>query len=109
MLAKKGTSAYQLDIPKTWHAIHPIFNKVLLTPYQKPKYASQKKDIRPEPVTVLGQEEYEVEEILNSKKGKGLRGTLRYLVKWKGYPITEATWEPKANVIHARKAVQDFH
>lgn len=36
----------------------------------------------PEPVEVEGEEEYEVEEILDSKVvGKGLR----YLVKWKGY------------------------
>lgn len=50
--AKKGASAYQLDIPKTWRAIHPVFNEYLLTPYQKPKYGIQRKNPRPEPVIV---------------------------------------------------------
>jgi hypothetical protein len=109
VINKKGASAYQLDIPKTWRAIHPVFNESLLTPYQKPKYAIQRKNTRPEAVTVQGKEEYEVEEILNSKKNRGARATLRYLVKWKGYPITEATWEPKSNVVHAKEAVNNFH
>jgi hypothetical protein len=108
VIAKKGTSAYQLDIPKTWRSIHPVFNEYLLTPYQKPRYSGQKKNTRPEAVVVQGREEYEVEEVLNSKKGKG-RGTLRYLVKWKGYPITEATWEPPGHLTNAKDAIAAFH
>ena len=48
-----------------------------------------------------------MEEIVDSKL---LRGKLHYLVKWKGYPREEWTWEPRAELMkHARKAVEAFH
>ena len=46
-------------------------------------------------MVVDGEEEYEVEAILKHKC-KGAR--YLYLVMWKGYPITEASWEPESHV-----------
>ena len=48
----------------------------------------------PEPPSELveGEEVYEVESILNHRKrGHGYQ----YYVKWKGYPISDASWEPE--------------
>jgi len=42
-----------------------------------------------------GEELYVMEKILG-KKGKGRH--VKYLVKWKGWDISEATWEPMANM-----------
>ena len=48
---------------------------------------------------------YTVERILKrQKKGK----KLFYLVKWEGYPDTQATWEPIKNLRNVRKMVRDF-
>ena len=53
-----------------------------------------------------GHPEYEVEEILSSRKrGRGIQ----YLVKWKGYGEEENTWEPRRNVENAREAIEDFY
>lgn len=32
----------------------------------------------------------------------------KYFVKWKGYPASENTWEPKTNLVHAAQLVAAF-
>jgi hypothetical protein len=60
----------------------------------------------PEPVTVEGEEEYEVDHIRDSK----LFGhTLKYLVRWTGYGEGEDTWEPAKNLEHAQDKVLEFY
>ena len=54
---------------------------------------------------VDGEEEYEVEAILKHK-GKGARRL--YLVMWKVYPITEASWEPEVHLQNAPLILEDF-
>ena len=49
--------------------------------------------------------EYEVEGVLRHK-GKG--PNRRYLVMWRGYPLTEATWEPASSFTHAQEILQDY-
>jgi Chromo (CHRromatin Organisation MOdifier) domain len=49
----------------------------------------------PEPVIVDGFEEYEVEQILTQRRR---RNQTQYLVKWKNYPFSDASWEPLADL-----------
>jgi Chromo (CHRromatin Organisation MOdifier) domain len=49
----------------------------------------------PEAVILEGFEEYVVEKFLAERKH---RTRLQYLVKWKHYPLSDATWEPLNNV-----------
>jgi len=99
-----GPSSYKLKIPKAWKGIHPVFNEVLLQPYKEP-LPSQSKPPPPNPVQIDEQEEYEVESILDSKKVHNLT---QYLVHWKGYGPEDNTWEPKLNLAHAKKAIEDY-
>jgi hypothetical protein len=46
-----------------------------------------------------------VERVL-AQKGRG--ASARYLVLWKGYPYTEATWEPTAGLKGAADALGEF-
>lgn len=63
-------------------------------------------DTRPPPATSSSDgDQYEVESIL-AKRGKGAR--TEYLVRWKGWPTWEATWERQQNVAAAKQAVSDF-
>ena len=48
--------------------------------------------MEPPPELVEGEEVYEVETILNHRKrGRGYQ----YFIKWRGYPISDASWEPE--------------
>jgi hypothetical protein len=54
---------------------------------------------------VKGEEEYEVEEILNARY---FRKRLQYLVKWQGYGNEDNKWV-SANDVHAPEALQAFY
>jgi Chromo (CHRromatin Organisation MOdifier) domain len=83
-----GPVTYQLKLPESWK-IHNVFHATLLRPYIKNKVYGNNYP-RPLPELLEGDEVYEVEMILKHwRRGRGYR----YYVKWKGYPITEATWE----------------
>jgi Chromo (CHRromatin Organisation MOdifier) domain len=52
-----------------------------------------------------GEEVYEVEQILKHRKcGRGYE----YLIRWFGYLITEASWEPKSNLTSAKDILQEY-
>lgn len=93
--------AYRLELPKTMQ-VHPVFHVSLLRPFQESEtFPSRDPHARPPPVTELGPNHYEVERILSMKTtGKGRRQRRLYLVKWKGYPLYESTWEPETSVKH---------
>src|ERR1700761_7319276 len=100
ILEKVGAASYKLKMPGSQY---PVFNEQLLTPYHEPPPHCREK--RPLPEIVEGEEEFEVEEILKSRKrGRGRQ----YLVKWKGYPNSENTWEPARHLTHAKKKLNDF-
>ena len=97
--------AYQLALPPAWH-IHDVFHASLLSPYSEtpthgPNFS------RPPPDLIDGEAEYEVEQIRNHRHF-GRNKTLQYLVKWKGYPESDNTWEPARN-IHAPDILKTYH
>jgi len=59
----------------------------------------------PLPEIVDGEEEWVVEEILDSRM---VNRKLRYLVKWEGFGVQHNSWEPWDNV-HAPELVADFY
>jgi hypothetical protein len=83
-----GPVTFRLKIPTTWR-IHNVFHAILLKPYRETEVYGENFPLPP-PDIVDGEEVYEVETILkHRKRGRGYQ----YLVKWAGYPITEASWE----------------
>ena len=83
--------------------IHPVFHITLLTRFESDPHGH--KPECPLPITTEeGEEEYEVEEVLDSKRIGQKR--VEYFVKWKGYGIGEQTWEPQENLENSKEAVE---
>jgi hypothetical protein len=104
ILDKIGKTSYKLKLPKTMR-VHPVFHVSLL--YGHPMDEFRRRPNPPPPVVTLeGEEEYEVEKILNSRK---VGRQLQYLIHWKGYGPEEDTWQPKADVANTPELVRRFH
>ena len=58
-----------------------VFNESLLTPYKEPEYPSQQQPDKPPPVIINDVEEFEVEEILDSRM---YRRKLQLVLPWLG-------------------------
>src|SRR6266404_4874335 len=84
-----GPVTYQLHLPEQW-SIHPVFHVDLLTPYEETEFHERNFE-QPLPDLIDGEEEYEVERIVNSRCF-GHRHQVQYLVHWKGYPESDDQW-----------------
>jgi hypothetical protein len=102
-------NAYELDLPEQLQ-IHPTINISRLKIYHDGQATFPDRPAphhRPPPAVIDadGNQLWEVDAILASRR----RGrTLQYLVRWKGYPSWEATWENASNVRDAPDALAAF-
>jgi Chromo (CHRromatin Organisation MOdifier) domain len=76
----------------------------LLCPYRENK-VNEENYIRLLPDIEEGEEVYEVEQILKHRK---CGQDYKYLIKWVGYLITKALWEPKLNLTGATDILQEY-
>ena len=106
-----GANAYELDLPPQMQ-IHPVLNISRLKAYHNgvagfPDRRPPHHD-RPPPETVRedGAQIFEVDRLL-AVRGTGRR--LEYLVRWKGYPDWEATWQAARELMTtAAEAIAEF-
>jgi transposase InsO family protein len=85
-----GPVTYRLKLPKTWR-VHDVFHAALLRLYRENEVYGEN-FTKPPPELEGKEEAYEVETILNHRKrGRGYQ----YFIKWRGYPISDASWEPE--------------
>ena len=103
--AKVGHGAYRLTLPPQLRKLHPVFPIVKLTPAEADPLPGRRTAPPPPPTLVDGNEEFEVEEILDSRMRYR---RLEYLVKWTGYDIGHNTWVPHYK-IHAPSIISSFH
>ncbi|OBS16093.1 hypothetical protein FPOA_27763 [Fusarium poae] len=100
--------AYRLELPASMK-IHPVFHTSLLKPAATNPLPGQNVD-PPPPVEAEGVEEWEVEDIVDSRwdrRGRGGPPRLKYTVKWAGY--ADPTEVPAAYVENAAEIVANFH
>ena len=97
-----SANAVELQLPPTVH-IHPVVNVSKLQMYKM--QVEEQRAMKLAPVIVEGEEEFEVEKILNKRK---IWGKERFLVCWKGYMVEADTWEDRGNLKNAGKMVEEF-
>ena len=94
ILEMVGRQAARLDLPPT-SRVHPVISILHLQPFVEDSFG---RICKPPPAdTMDGDPAWEVEYIF----GERVRGRrTEFKVKWVGYPNTEFTWEPEANLRH---------
>src|SRR5258707_719267 len=85
--------------------IHPVVSISSICPYMPDDIAEHPQPLQPGPIIINDQEEYEVEEILDSRFRWG---KLWYLVKFIGWSNSDNMWLPHTEV-HAPAVVKEFH
>ena len=108
--------AYELKLPPQLR-IHPVFHVSKLralkssTSEEYPgRSAAAASRPPPELINEDGNEEWAVERIVKErtvKRGKNKK-RVEYLVKWKGYPDWQMTWEPLQHLAGAKQLLEKF-
>ena len=83
--------------------IHLVVNVSRIYRYVGQVKGQKKK--QPAPVIIEGEEEQEVERILNKQQ---VREKDKYLVYWKGFTAEFDTWEGRENLENAKEAIEEF-
>ena len=94
-------NAYRLDLPSSFHRIHPVINVSQLKCYRGTIVPP------PDPVVIDGLDEYEVAQILEHQR-VGCRQRLEYLVSFVGYDQGANEWLPEANLEHASELLTAY-
>lgn len=103
IIKKIGSASYELELPSSMK-IHSVFHSSLLRLVDENPMPNQIPE-PPPPVIVENENEWEVEEILDSRL---FYRRLQYRVKWKGYPPDD-TWYNADGFDNASELVRLFH
>jgi len=60
---------------------------------------------KPLPKIIAKEEEWEIEDIINSRTRNRVK---EFLVHWKGYPNSEYTWEPEENLGNLKQILNAY-
>ena len=96
--------AHRIELPSTMK-IHNVFHIDLLIPYNETE-AYGETYTQPPPEIIDGEEEYEIEEIINTRR-TGKNKKMQYLVRWKGYPSADNQWVD-AKDVHAPELLEEY-
>jgi hypothetical protein len=92
VITKVSSHAYRLRLPKRL-GIHNVFHVRLLEPVTTNTIPNRVAP-PPPPLDIQGQQEYEVEMILDCKLDKRRKDPYLYLIRWIGYGPEDDSWEP---------------
>lgn len=94
---------YKLKLPRQWR-VHPVFHASLLSPYNEThEHGDNYK--RPPPDLIDGEEEQEIEAIINHRSR---RSGKQYLVTWLGFPTEENEWLDESDFDNAQSILKEY-
>ena len=103
-----GKVSYQLELPPKLK-IHPVFHVSLLKPYHEDMEDPSRGESSRAPTSITASFDKEAETILAHRiiprRGKRY---VEYLVKWKGQPDSEASWEPEESLWQFVDKIAEF-
>ncbi|XP_073138481.1 uncharacterized protein [Henckelia pumila] len=104
-----GKVSYRLDLPNTLK-IHPVFHVSMLKPYYPDEEDTSRGDSHRAPPVVTTSFDKDVEEVLAKRieRRRGVQPSTQYLIKWKGFPESEATWETKHDLWQFKELLHQF-
>ena len=105
ILERIGSQAYKLDLQATVK-IHPVFHISLFEPTASTEPIPRHNQPPPPPVIIQEQQEWEVEEILDSRRHST---QIQYRVKWTGFHDLDCTWYPARNFENSPDVIHQFH
>jgi hypothetical protein len=96
-MKKFGANAYEIELPDGI-GISPIFNISYLYPYRAGEVGEENEQIEVQwdkqmPIAKNPQMESILDRRINKKTGR--KEYFEYMVKWKGHPVEDASWEMK--------------
>ncbi|QHO56919.1 uncharacterized protein DS421_3g77880 [Arachis hypogaea] len=94
-----GEVAYKVQFSPSMK-IHPVFHVSMLKPYHEDQDEPSRGDSSRSPPVVIRSFDKEIKEILANRvvRRRGVPPSIQYLIKWKGLPITEASWEAREDL-----------
>ena len=96
-----GNQAYRLALPSQYDRLHDVFPIQLLEPY----YGRDDADPLPMPELEDEPDEYEVEEV---KDKVLMKGQIRCLVKWAGWPAEYNQWVDEIDMANATAKIKAY-
>ncbi len=105
IIEKVNAVAFKLELPNDWK-IHPVFHVSLLEPHHESGIPGRHVDPPPPVIVDPGCEEWEVQEVLDSRRR---RNKLQYLVSWVGYGPEENSWISRDALKNAPVLLREFH
>ncbi|KAI3451216.1 hypothetical protein Pfo_007881 [Paulownia fortunei] len=110
VVAKVGKVSYRIDLP-TFLKIHHVFHVVsMLKPYHEDEEDPKRGQSHPAPHVVTKYYDKEIEEVLTKKiiRRHSIRPYAQYLIKWKGLPESEVTWESIEDLLQFQDQLLEY-